>query len=39
MELTESTIELYVGGCIGSFAIGWAIATAFKFFKQMGEKI
>jgi len=37
--LTPENIELLVGYSLGSFAIGWGIATLFKTFKQFGEKI
>ena len=37
--LTPELVEMIVSHSIGSFAIGWGIATLFKTFKQFGEKI
>jgi NhaP-type Na+/H+ or K+/H+ antiporter len=39
MEFTQELIELFVGACIGSFGLGFALAFILKWFKQIGEKI
>lgn len=37
--LSDETIQTYVGACMGCFAFGWCIATLFKWFNKLGEKI